>query len=599
MADPTLLSNLDQTIVYQAENGTAYGAQDRISIQIPPSPTKAFTPSEAYVVCDFQIDTNADISTTKAMFQLNPFTGIHSVIRDQYTYDGAGREVDSVRNYDEFAMATIPYERGQDELALASNQEGITYLSRPNQTPLGFSVENQLKSSYAAELYYQPPLNNTNIVIQEEELPEPYVIAPRTQRFCFPLNTGLWRSNQVFPGGACNGLRLDLLLQSVNKSVGKIYDCASVQGTWKVPVPPVNGYIEILAINNTVNPSVLDLFRRGVGVGCRFVLEFDTGLPSVYYFVANITNIVQTPTGVQIYVDTPATGMPADTTVTIREVAPAQLPSWKITNVQMFVRETEVASEMSEAMKAGATYQFISHYNIPQSMVAGSGNPTVNWNIVPINQCLSLFACPVDEVQRSWGVSTFTSVAGAEPLPPAPALITVLDYGADVQQGCYNQVHYMWSLESSSLRNSTDLSGGQKVSNYQWMIGTELEPSQPDATFMKEVPQYLNYELKNSFASMGRQVYSFKLHSFDNDGIDSSNQAVKLDEAEEFKTLIYHRQFSLALAPSPNLVLSLIDKPVQLRLGTIQNFSHNHTFHLYVNHYRTAVLNPNGTQIVM
>lgn len=591
MADPTLLSNLDQTVVYQAENGTAYGPSDRISIQIPASPTKAFVPSEAYLSLDFQIDTNADISTTKGMFQLNPFTGIHSVIRDCYIYDGAGREVDSVRNYDVFAEASIPWEAGQDELALKSNQEGICYLSRPNTTPVGFDVENQLKSSYAAELYYQPPLLNQNLAAVGEEEQVEYTIQPRTQRFCFPLNTGLFRSNQVFPAGACNGLRIDLLLQNAQKTLGKIFDCESIAGQWTT----ASNTFTVAAVDSSQNPSVLDLFRRGIGVGSRIVLTVAAG-PAYYNVV--ITNVVQTSTGVQII--TGAGGPAADVAVGgifIETVSPVSLPSWKITNVQLFVRETEIAPEMSEAMKSGATYQFISHYNVPQSMVAGSFNPTINWNVVPVNQCLSLFACPVDEVQSVWGTETFTSEGEG-----APAAFTIpLAY-----QGvgdCFNQSKWLWSLESSAFQ-----SGGQTATDYQWQIGTELEPSQPDRTLMKEVPQYLNYELKNSLASMGRQVYSFKLHSFDNDGDVNSNQAIndtdigKKDASNVqhvLKRILYHRQFSLALAPTPSLVLSLIDKPVQLRLGTSTAFEHNHTVHLFVNHYRTAVLNPNGTQVVM
>lgn len=594
MADPTLLSAMDQTIVLQAENGTSFTPSQRISLLIPSS-IKAFVPSETYMSWDFTIDDSGEVGvleqdgegetdykltndSTGAMFQLNPFTGVHCLIRDLYLYDNSGRELDSTRNYDVNAMAHMPYSQGDDECAFSSNQTGAgVWLSRPNLLPSKNNIENQTRSSYASEIFYEPYLLNSQLA--PETIGD--AINVRTQRFTFPLSAmGFFKSNAVFPNISCGGTRLDILLQNKQKSLGKIYDGSTITGTYVA----ASSSITFTNVSNLETFSYLDLFRRGLCVGTQVIIKDSAD----NVFSVPIIKITQTlADSITITFGTSAA---VNGVMTIIDVAPQKLPNWKIDNVQFFVRETMMDASSVSALNAGASYTWISHYNVPQSLVSGSFNPTINWNVLPVNQCLGLVVCPFDEVAGVWGTQTYTG--------PAPTSVTnnfayqTFNAGAF---GGYNQEKYMFALESGAFN--------QKVSAYQWQIGTELQPSQPDTTLMKEVPQYQIYELKNYFNAMGQSVYSFKLMCFDNDGTESNVPAVPLSAYDPAgvidSRILYNRQFTLALAPSPNQVLSLVDKPIQLRLECNSGFSHNHTFQLYITHYRTAVLNPNGSSVSM
>lgn len=597
MADPTLLSTMDQTIVLQAENGTSFGPSSRISLLVPSS-IKAFVPSETYLTFDFTIDESGVVgnivesggeepvpeltaTSTGAMFQINPFTGVHSLIRDLYLYDNAGRELDSTRNYDVCAMGHIPYSMGDDEMAFSSNQTGAgVWLSRPNSLPEKNNVENQTRSSYAADLYYQPYLQNSSLA--QEAIGDP--INVRVQRFTFPLSAlGFFKSNSVFPNISCGGTRLDILLQNKQKSLGKIYDGSTYVGDYVAATQIMSN----ISITGLQAPSYLDLFRRGLCVGTRVVIQDSAG----DYFqvpIVNISQLAGPPNRVEITLGPSAA---VNGPVRIIDVSPQFLPNWRIDNVQFFVRETMMDASSMSALNGGASYTWISHYNVPQSMTTGSFNPTINWNVLPVNQCLGLVAIPYDEVAGVWGSTTYN---GAAPGNTVINPISYQTYNADLFGG-YNQEKYMFALESGAF--------SPVVQAYQWQIGTELQPSQADTTIMKEVPQYQIYELKNYFAAMGQSVYSFKLMSFDNDGTEDSfnvQPANAYDTGTADKRILYNRQFTLALAPSPNQVLSLVDKPVQLRLeNTNVAFQHNHTWHLYITHYRTAVLSPNGSSVMI
>lgn len=595
--DPTLLNNMDQTVVLQSDQ-FQYAPNGRMVIQIPSSIKKTVW-SESYMSLDFLIDDNesgfvgvlkdngeAGISldptaSTGAMFQLNPFTGVHSIFKDVYLRDGAGRELDSSRNYDELAMSKLPYGSGDDELAFKSHQEGITYLSRPNENPPANRVENQSKSSYASELYYQPYILNSQLVYSGANLPAQQVPV-RTQRFTFPLSAlGIMNSNGVFDNMACNGTKLELLLQSKEKALGKIYDSKTIVGSYN----DATFTLTLASIDYVQHPSYLDLFRRGLCVGTQIIVQDSAG----DYFTAQITQLNHTVVmgndNVNLVLNI-VSGSPVSGTMTIVDVAPLRIPNYRITNVQLFVRET-IADESTPADTQ--LFTFVSHYNIPQSMVAGSFNPNISWSIIPVTRCLGLHCVPTDENARIWVSKTYNGSTEGN------SATNTYSYNSSIANfGGYNQEKYMANLESTAF--------SQKVTAYQWQVGTELHPSQPDNTIMKEVWQYGNYELKNWFNALNSAPFSFKLNSFSNDGVEDNVNAIPslayTTDADKCR-ILYHRQFNLALAPSPVQVLSLVDKPVQLRIENSSAFTNNHTMNLWVSHYRTALLSPNGSQISM
>jgi hypothetical protein len=566
-SDPTVISAMDATVVLQAENGTSFNAQQRISLLIPPS-IKAFAPSEAYLQFDFTMNTpiataegEGYTSGTDAMFQLNPFIGIHSVIRDCFLYDGNGREIDSTRNYDVNAMCHLPWSLGSDESAIKSSQEGQgVWLSRPNQLPSNMDVENLTKSSYASNLYYNSPnFNGTNDFNTDTTLNIPSV---RVQRFTFPLSAlGFFNSSTVFPNVLCNGLRLDLLLQSQQKSCFPIYGGNGVAIEGALDLANTTLTFTAPATRPFPHNSYWDLFFRGLCVGTRIELS-DT----VSTQTGRITSIELNHDGGAVINLVPDLAPVAVGTYAITRVLPNQFPNWEINNVQMFVRETMMSQASAESLRGGATYTWVSHYNVPQSLPPNAVNPTISWNVLPINQALGLVVAPYDE-----------SYNGSSSL-------NMLNYP-------YGNTKWLFGLETIDVPALTQ---STKVEGYQWQIGTELQPSQPDLTFYKCVPQYANYEVKNYFNALGKSVYSFQLHSLESDK----------DLTEGLMTSVWtpHRQFTLALAPSPSQVLSLVDKPIQLRLSTAngESLSDQYTFHLFIAHYRTAVLGTEmGTQIQM
>jgi hypothetical protein len=573
---------MDQTIVLQAENGTEFTNQQRISLLVPSS-IKAYTPTEAYLQVDFSMtdpvatfDGEAIGDGTNAMFQLNPFIGIHSVFRDIILYDGNGRELDSTRNSDVCAMAHFPWSCGSDELALKSSQEGIgTWASRPNQLPSNFDPENAMKASYAANLYYNNPnFDGTTSENTSENTTVPLV---RSQRFTFPLNElGFFNSSAVFPNVLCNGQRLDLLLQSLQKSCFPIYG-GGIQGA--VTLNGTNFAVDTTGTLPEVHNSSNDLFRRGLCVGTVITLN-EIGGAGVYS--GRITSIAlennggTTITIGQITDDVPSP--PADGNYEIvyvgSESHPLRFPSWKINNVQFYVRETLMTQSQIDGLRGGANYTWVSHYNVPQSLAPNSFNPTISWNVLPLNQVLGIVCMPYDETYN-----------GSNSL--------------DMVEYPYGLTKWLFDLENMALV-PPGYAYQNKIQSYQFQIGTELQPTQPDETIQQIVPQYMNYEVKNYFNALGRSVYNFKIHSLDSDKNLFNPPTAPANNLIEGQRWLPHRQFTLALAPSPSQVLSLVDKPVQLRINTNTSLEHQYTFQLYIAHYRTAILGGDmGTQIMM
>lgn len=187
-------------------NGLNFTGGQELRIKVPPT-TKFIQPEECYLQGDFKIQMPDQSTHDATRLQLDPRLGGQSLIRDIRIYSSPETGsvlLEEIQDYNSIVSVMRDYDTNESERRKRAMTEGATVWTPQNRGTLGTTrseCADTLTNPYSSPDYAGGNTNgdfdNTNFL---------------TCKLCLPLETGIFRSNKIWPN-MFTGLEIVITLE--------------------------------------------------------------------------------------------------------------------------------------------------------------------------------------------------------------------------------------------------------------------------------------------------------------------------------------------------------------------------------------------------
>ena len=205
----------------QAENGLEYSLGQKINFVIPAS-TGFMMPSETYMRMDVKVQCPSDQNGAMTRLQLDGETGVNVLIKDIRISSGGASNIllEEIQNANVLTALRYDYESNDILKAKRALTEGTQVRSVSNRGTEGGT--DTIMNNCDDNPYY--PRDNT-----ERDVSQDVVFANSdftTVKGLIKLPTGIFQNDRIFPLMMTDGLRIEIILESAEKSVRTLENLA-------------------------------------------------------------------------------------------------------------------------------------------------------------------------------------------------------------------------------------------------------------------------------------------------------------------------------------------------------------------------------------
>mgnify|MGYP003647864146 CR=1 FL=1 len=429
-------------ISIQAENGLEYSLGQKINFVIPAS-TGFMMPSETYLRMDVKVQCPADLAGRMTRLQLDGETGCNVLIRDIRISSGAASNIllEEIQNANILTALRYDYESNDNLKAKRALTEGTQMRSNANRSTKGTS--DTIMNNCTENPYFPEDETTINDPVVTDFFNSKF----QTVKGLIKLPTGIFQNDRIFPLMMTDGLRIEIILESAERSVRCLENTMlnsratcnplfhSIDGIDAAPSEwPVNGQpgstqtAFFLQRANGVNSvattpfvvgetiGLVDLDTGGIDYGAAFDMEItsiehvadgvvgnqgvnvNSGLVKISFVgTNNISAGAVTPgADVAVYSKSVAGSLADNVAGT-----PTFVPTATVNNVELIVQQVTMpdgyTSKMMNQLKSGGVmqYDFLSFTNYKYSQAASERVTNIR---IPImnSRCKGVLAIPCD-----------------------------------------------------------------------------------------------------------------------------------------------------------------------------------------------------------
>ena len=196
-----------------ALNGLSFSGGQEVRIKVPPT-TKFFQPRECYVSADIKL---AGSPTSATKLQLDPELGGQILIKDIRIYSDASTGsvlLEEIQGYNSMVSVMRDFDTNDSEKKKRALTEGAT-LWVPDTRGTQGSTRSGCADILTNPYFVEDPLtvNNKRTTFTNDSF--------NTAKLCLPLETGIFRSDRVFPN-LLTGLEIVITLEQAGRCITQL-----------------------------------------------------------------------------------------------------------------------------------------------------------------------------------------------------------------------------------------------------------------------------------------------------------------------------------------------------------------------------------------